>query len=63
MKKTLIATLAALMLAGALSAVSGATSVNSSAPAILIGDGSAPIPFALGPADANGDSTSLTLKF
>jgi len=63
MKKTLIATLAALMLAGALSAVSGATFVSSSAPAILIGDGSAPIPLALSPADANGDSTSLTTKF
>jgi hypothetical protein len=63
MKKTLIATLAALMLAGALTAVSGATSVDSPASAILIGDGSAPIPLALAPADTNSDSTSLTIKF
>jgi hypothetical protein len=63
MKKTLTATLAALMLAGALTAVSGATSVDSSSPAILIGDGSAPIPLALAPADANSDSPSLSTKF
>ena len=63
MKKTIIATLAALMLAGALSAVSVATSVDSSAAAILIGDGAAPIPLALGPADTSSDSTSLTTKF
>ena len=63
MKKTLIATLAALTLAGALTAVSDATSVGSSAPIVLVGDGSAPIPLALPPADINSDSTSLNTHF
>ena len=50
MKKTMIAALAALMVAGALSAVSGATSVGSVNTVIIIGEGSAPIPAALPPA-------------
>lgn len=62
MKKTMIAALAALMLAGALSAVSGATSVGS-ANTVVIGDGAAPIPPALPSADANSDLTSLKTKF
>ena len=63
MKKTMIATLAALMLAGALSAVDGATSVSSTTPVLVIGDGPAPVPLTLPTADANSDSSSLTNKF
>jgi len=63
MKKTMIATLAALMLAGALSAVSGVTSISSSGPGIFIGEGSAPVPLVLAPAQMNSDSTSLTGNF
>ena len=47
MKKTMIAALAALMLAGALSAVSGATSVGSLNTVVVIAEGSAPMPLAL----------------
>jgi hypothetical protein len=49
-KQTMIAALAALMLAGALSAVSGATSVGSLNPVVVIGEGSAPMPTTLLPA-------------
>ena len=63
MKKTMIASLAALMLAGALSAVSGATSVSSTTTVIVIGEGFAPLPTALPSAAANSDSSSLTTKF
>jgi hypothetical protein len=63
MKKTMIAALAALMLAGALSAVCGATSVGSAKAFIVIGDGAAPIPPALPPAETNSDLTSLNTKF
>lgn len=47
MKQTMIAALAALMLAGALSAVSGATSVASPNAVVVIGEGSAPFPTTL----------------
>jgi hypothetical protein len=47
MKQTMIAALAALMLAGALSAVSGATSVGSLNTGIVIGEGSSPVPTTL----------------
>ena len=50
MKQTIIAALAALMLAGALSAVSGATSVGQPNTAVVIGEGSAPMPTTLPPA-------------
>ena len=63
MKKTMIAALATLMLAGALSAVSGIASVNSAGPALFIGEGAAPIPLALGPAQVNSDPASLTGNF
>ena len=63
MKKTMIAALSALMLAGALSAVGGATSISPTAPAIVIGEGSAPIPLALPATDANNDSTPVTPKY
>ena len=63
MKKTAIAALAALMLAGALSAVSGATSVNSLHPVALVGDGSAPFPMLLSSSSHNSDATSLNNNF
>ena len=47
MKQTMIAALAALMLAGALSAVSGASSVGSLNSVVVIAEGSAPIPTTL----------------
>ena len=62
MKKTMIAAVAALMLAGALSAVGGATSI-STAPALIIGEGSAPIPLSLAATNNSGDPTPLTPKF
>jgi hypothetical protein len=62
MKKTMIATLAALMLAGALSAVGGPTSVSPTA-VNIIGERFAPMPTALPAAAPNGDSSSLTVKF
>jgi hypothetical protein len=46
-KKTITAALAALMLAGALTAVSGATSVSQPNTAVIIGEGPAPMPTAL----------------
>lgn len=49
MKQTITAALAALMLAGALSAVSGATSVGQPNTAVVIGEGSAPMPTTLPP--------------
>jgi hypothetical protein len=49
-KQTIIAALAALMLAGALTAVSGATSVGQPNTALVIGDGSAPMPMTPPPA-------------
>jgi len=63
MKKTMIASLAALMLAGALSAVSGATSVSSATLPIVIGEGSAPIPLAPPAADSSSNSISFSTKF
>lgn len=51
MKQTMIAALAALMLAGALSAVSDATPVHSLSTAVVIGEGTAPMP-TLPPCDA-----------
>jgi hypothetical protein len=46
MKKTIIAALASLMLAGAISAVSGATSSNANGTVVIVGDGASPIPLA-----------------
>lgn len=51
MKQATIVALAALMLAGALSAVSGATSVSSLNTVVVIGEGSAPMPATLPPCD------------
>ncbi len=50
MKQTMIAALAALMLAGALGAVSGATPSSSPNTVVVIGEGSAPMPTTLPPA-------------
>jgi hypothetical protein len=44
MKKTIIAALASLMLAGAISAVSGATSSTANGTVVIVGDGTSPIP-------------------
>jgi hypothetical protein len=63
MKKTMIAALAALMLAGTLSAVGGVTSSGSAIPIIVVGEGSAPIPLTLPTADTKSDPSSLANKF
>ena len=63
MRKTMIAALAALMLAGGLSAISGATSVGSANPVIMVGEGSAPLPTALPASTGNRDLPSLTNSF
>jgi len=44
MKKTIIAALASLMLAGAISAVSGATTFTANGTVVIVGDGASPIP-------------------
>jgi hypothetical protein len=63
MKQAIIAALAALMLAGALSAVSGAASVGSVNTVVVIGEGSAPMPTAFPPAMNETISTSLPRTF
>jgi len=63
MKKTMIAALAALMLAGGLSAFSGATSIGSANPVVAVGEGSAPLPTALPASVSNRDLPSLTKSF
>ncbi len=64
MKKVTIAALAALMLAGALSAASDATSILSSNTVAVVGEGAPfPIPTVLSPTIPNGDSTSLGTQF
>ena len=62
MKQTMIAALAALMLAGALSAVSGATSPNSVNAVIVIGEGSAPVPADFPTPSSNSDSDTSSLS-
>ena len=49
MKKTMIAALASLMLAGAISAVSGATSNTATGVAVIVGEGTSPIPWSPSP--------------
>jgi hypothetical protein len=44
MKKTIIAALASLMLAGAISAVSGATPCTANGTVVIVGEGGSPIP-------------------
>jgi len=57
MKNTIIAALASLMLAGAISAVSGATLNTATGTAVIVGDGTSPIPFTPSP-DAMSDGRS-----
>jgi hypothetical protein len=57
MKKAFIGALASLMLAGAISAVSGATTNRSSGMTAMVGEGTAPIPVAV-PATEPSDGTS-----
>jgi hypothetical protein len=57
MKKTIIAALASLMLAGAISAVSGATTSTANGTVVIVGDGASPIP-ALRPSDTQRDQRS-----
>ena len=59
MKKAFIGVLASLMLAGAISAVSGATTNTTTEKTVIVGDGSAPIPMAEAPAITNGQETSV----
>ena len=63
MKRTMIAALASLMLAGALGAVSGASAVSSSGVVLVAGDGAAPAPTILPQAAVSTDATSLTNNF
>lgn len=60
MKRTLTAALASLMLAGAISAVSGATANATTGTIIILGDGSAPIPPTASPENYVSDTTSLS---
>ena len=57
MKKTIIAALASLMLAGAISAVSGATTNTATGVAVIVGDGTSPIPLPPSP-EAMSDGRS-----
>jgi hypothetical protein len=54
MKKTIIAALASLMLAGAISAVSSATSTTATQMAVIVGDGASPLPLSLPVEPASG---------
>ena len=62
MKKWMLATFAALMLAGALCSISGANSMRSLGPVAVVGEGSSPLPVALSSAPDN-DATSLGNRF
>ena len=61
-KKWTLATLAVLMLAGALSSISGVTSMRSLAPVAVIGEGGSPLPVVMSAAPDN-DATSLGTRF
>ena len=56
-KKLMFAALAALMIAGSLSAVSGATSMNSFGPVAIAGDGASPLPVVLSAVPDNDTSS------
>ena len=49
MKKTIIAALASLMLAGAISAVSGAATTTATGTVVIVGEGASPLPLSLPP--------------
>lgn len=57
MKKAFIGALASLMLAGMISAVSGATTNTATGMVIVVGEGSAPIPQAAAPATEPGETS------
>jgi len=59
MKKTFIGALASLMLAGAISAVSGATPKTTTGMTVVVTEGSAPIPLSALSETEPGDGTSL----
>jgi hypothetical protein len=61
LKKCMLATLAALMLAGALSSISGATALRSVAAVAVVGEGSSPVPMVISVPD--NDATSLGTRF
>lgn len=61
-KKLVFAALAALMIAGSLSAVSGPTSMNSFAPVAVAGEGSSPLPAAVSAVPDN-DAVSFGTHF
>ena len=58
MKKAFIGALASLMLAGAISAVSGVPTNTTTGIIAIVGEGSAPIPLPAEPAIEPGDTTS-----
>ncbi len=60
MKKTIIAALASLMLAGAICAVSGATPTRESGMVVFLSDGTSPLPTALPPVSQSIDAGSVT---
>ena len=61
LKKIMLATAAVLMLAGALSSISGATPLRSVGPVAVVGEGSSPVPIVLSVPD--NDATSLGTRF
>ena len=59
MKKVFVGALASLMLAGAISAVSGATTKPTTGMSVIVGEGSAPIPQAATQGVEPGEEASL----
>lgn len=58
LKKWMLATLAALMLAGALSSISGATALRSVGSVAVVGEGSSPLPIMLSVPDNDAASSA-----
>jgi hypothetical protein len=58
-KKAFIGALASLMLAGAISAASGATANTTTGMIVIVGESSAPIPQVPSPAIEPGEGTSI----
>jgi len=63
MNKLLTAILAILLLAGALSAISGATPLNSLHPVAIVGEGTSPFPMALSSASSQSNAAQLGNNF